>query len=53
MIKVSSEILKGVISKIAKSARKAGLGDKNLFIRTDGIESIFFTIADIFPQKLD
>ncbi|MEK5358182.1 hypothetical protein [Paenibacillus sp. FSL L8-0709] len=42
MIKVSSEILKGVISKIAKSARKAGLGDKNLFIRTDGIESIFF-----------
>lgn len=42
MFEVSSEILKGVISKVTKSARKAGLGDKTLFIRTDNDGSVFF-----------
>lgn len=42
MIVVASDILKGVITKVAKSARKAGLGDKNLFIRTDEKGAIYF-----------
>lgn len=53
MFKIKSEALKGLVSMLVKSARKAGIGDKTIYIRTleDGLVSFYYHGLDISVEK--
>jgi hypothetical protein len=53
MFKMKSEVLKTVVGMLVKSARKAGIGDKTIYIRTqnDGLVSFYYHGQDISVEK--
>jgi DNA polymerase III sliding clamp (beta) subunit (PCNA family) len=53
MFKIKSEALKGLVNMLVKSARKAGIGDKTIYIRTleDGLVSFYYHGQDISVEK--
>lgn len=53
MFKIQSEILKGIVSSLAKGARKAKLGERFIFIRTTGDKiSFYFNGDDVSVEKV-
>lgn len=53
MFKINSCDLKGVVSMLCKSARKAGIGDKTIYIRTldKGLVSFYYHAVEISVEK--
>lgn len=53
MFKIKSEVLKDLANQLVKSARKAGVGDKTIYIRTleDGLVSFYYHGQDISVEK--
>lgn len=53
MFKIKSEVLKGLVGQLVKSARKAGIGEKTIYIRTleDGLVSFYYHGQDISVEK--
>lgn len=53
MFKMKSDALKGVVSMLVKSARKAGIGDKTIYIRTldEGLVSFYYHAMEISVEK--
>ncbi|MFC5450671.1 hypothetical protein ACFPOG_20675 [Paenibacillus aestuarii] len=53
MFKIQSEVLKGIVSSLAKGARKAKLGERFIFIRTvDEKVSFYFNGDDASVEKV-
>ncbi|WP_178076106.1 hypothetical protein [Paenibacillus oralis] len=53
MFIIKSDALKSVVSMLVKSARKAGIGDKTIYIRTldDGLVSFYYHAIEISVEK--
>lgn len=53
MFKIKSAAIKGVVSMLVKSARKAGIGDKTIYIRTldEGLVSFYYNGMEISVEK--
>jgi DNA polymerase III sliding clamp (beta) subunit (PCNA family) len=46
MFKIQSEVLKGVVTSLAKGARKAKLGERFIFVRTEDEKLSFYFVGD-------